>query len=223
MMLNIILLAVALSTVTSFTTPNTILFGCRLSTGLQSRVDSTDAINAALETSKKYGATSKEARVAWEAVEEMDSSDNSVAYSGGATDDECDTDTANEKCKEYEEKKQSLAELLQENKEKLNAMKKLAQEVQSMKLPIPATSSSSAVDVPKIKDLIVKATAASDKFGNDSNEAKLAWENVEEVSASDNSAPTQPDLEELCLVEAAEACEALEELGRVIILGDECL
>jgi len=218
-MFNIILLAVALSAVTSFTTPNTRSFGYRLSTGLQSRIDSADAVNAALETSKKYGATSKEARLAWEEVEEMDSSDNSVAYSGGVTDDECDTDAANEKCKEYEEKKQSLAELLQENKEKLNAMKTLVQEVQSMKLPMPATSSSSAVDVTMIKDLIAKATEASDKFGNDSNEAKLAWENVEEVSASDNSAPTQPDLEELCLVEAIEACEALEELGRVIALA----
>lgn len=41
-----------------------------------SRVDSSEAVKAALEASKKYGATSPEARVAWDIVEEMDSRDN---------------------------------------------------------------------------------------------------------------------------------------------------
>jgi len=36
----------------------------------------TDAIEAALEASKKYGPTSQEARVLWDIVEEMDASDN---------------------------------------------------------------------------------------------------------------------------------------------------
>lgn len=40
------------------------------------RVDSASAVAEALEISKKFGATSKEARIAWENVEEMDSSDN---------------------------------------------------------------------------------------------------------------------------------------------------
>ena len=40
------------------------------------RPDSSAAIQEALEASKKFGATSPEARVAWEIVEEMDSSDN---------------------------------------------------------------------------------------------------------------------------------------------------
>jgi hypothetical protein len=33
-------------------------------------------IKAAMEAGKKFGAASPEARIAWEAVEEMDSSDN---------------------------------------------------------------------------------------------------------------------------------------------------
>ena len=41
------------------------------------RVDTSDAIQEAMKMSKKYGATSKEAALAWEAVEEMDASDNS--------------------------------------------------------------------------------------------------------------------------------------------------
>ena len=40
------------------------------------RPDTSEYVAAALEASKKFGSTSKEARLAWEQVEEMDSSDN---------------------------------------------------------------------------------------------------------------------------------------------------
>eukprot|EP00529_Nitzschia_sp_RCC80_P040194 CAMPEP_0113512962 /NCGR_PEP_ID=MMETSP0014_2-20120614/39607_1 /TAXON_ID=2857 /ORGANISM="Nitzschia sp." /LENGTH=81 /DNA_ID=CAMNT_0000409331 /DNA_START=234 /DNA_END=479 /DNA_ORIENTATION=+ /assembly_acc=CAM_ASM_000159 len=40
------------------------------------RVDSADLIKEALEVSKKFGASSPEARLAWEAVEEVDAADN---------------------------------------------------------------------------------------------------------------------------------------------------
>ena len=36
----------------------------------------TEAIQAALDASRKYGATSPEAQVLWDAVEEMNASDN---------------------------------------------------------------------------------------------------------------------------------------------------
>ena len=45
-------------------------------TQLQARADSSGLIKEALAASKKYGASSPEARLAWEAVEEVDSSDN---------------------------------------------------------------------------------------------------------------------------------------------------
>lgn len=51
-------------------------FGVRSMTQLASRVDSTSLVDEALAASKKFGASSKEARLAWEAVEEVDSSDN---------------------------------------------------------------------------------------------------------------------------------------------------
>jgi hypothetical protein len=52
-------------------------FGLRKSTQLYTtRPDTSKEVQAALEASKKYGPTSKEARIAWEAVEEMDSADN---------------------------------------------------------------------------------------------------------------------------------------------------
>lgn len=43
---------------------------------LSERVDSADLVKEALEISKKFGASSPEACLAWEAVEEVDSSDN---------------------------------------------------------------------------------------------------------------------------------------------------
>ncbi len=46
------------------------------STALYERADSSAAIEAALEASKTYGATSPEAALAWEIVEELDASDN---------------------------------------------------------------------------------------------------------------------------------------------------
>ena len=48
----------------------------RSNTQLYSRTDSSDLIQQALAASKKYGASSPEARLAWEAVEEVDSADN---------------------------------------------------------------------------------------------------------------------------------------------------
>lgn len=51
-------------------------FAVRSSTQLFDRVDSSEAVEAALKASKEFGPTSKEARVAWDIVEEMDSSDN---------------------------------------------------------------------------------------------------------------------------------------------------
>ena len=41
-----------------------------------SQADSSEAISAALAASKKFGSTSKEAKLAWEVVEEMDASDD---------------------------------------------------------------------------------------------------------------------------------------------------
>jgi hypothetical protein len=45
-------------------------------TALFGRVDTSAAIEAALDASKKFGSTSSEARVLWDIVEEMDASDN---------------------------------------------------------------------------------------------------------------------------------------------------
>lgn len=51
------------------------ILGLRPATSLNARPDATAAIEAAMAATKKFGATSPEARMAWETVEEMDSAD----------------------------------------------------------------------------------------------------------------------------------------------------
>jgi hypothetical protein len=58
------------------------LYQPRQSTQLYSRVDSSALVKEALEISKKFGASSPEARLAWEAVEEVDASDNRYGRDG---------------------------------------------------------------------------------------------------------------------------------------------
>jgi hypothetical protein len=80
MKLSISLALLAASAVSGFA-PST--FGVRPSTQLAStRPDTSEAIKAALAASKKFGATSAEARIAWEKVEEMDASDNRSVFVG---------------------------------------------------------------------------------------------------------------------------------------------
>lgn len=54
---------------------NVVRFGAETALNLQ-RPDSSDAVQEALEASRKFGPTSSEARIAWEVVEEIDASDN---------------------------------------------------------------------------------------------------------------------------------------------------
>ena len=53
-----------------------VAFSSALAATNTARPDASQAIQNALAASKEFGATSKEARVAWDIVEEMDASDN---------------------------------------------------------------------------------------------------------------------------------------------------
>lgn len=163
---------------------------------------SSDAIEAALEASKKFGPTSQEARVLWDIVEEMDASDNSVAYKPAVVDEE------------YEGKVKALSQMLTKTKDELELVKQLADELKGVKLATPpptTTHSTSAQEDSAMKTALAAARAASEEFGKESTEAKLAWETVEELAASatDGEAFHAP-LDEECLIELIEGCEALE-------------
>ncbi|KAL3800372.1 hypothetical protein HJC23_003668 [Cyclotella cryptica] len=171
--------------------------GKRAPTSHFSRADSSAAVEAALEASKKYGATSAEARVLWDIVEEMDASDNSAAYQAPVLD------------AEYEAKVKALSQMLSKTKAELDEVKQLADELKGVKLASPSVSAS-APDDSAMKEALSAARDATKKFGMESVDAKLAWETVEEVAASTSYSAIRAPLDEECLIELIEGCEALE-------------
>lgn len=165
-----------------------------------------DAVTVAeaLAISKKFGGQSKEAAAAWDAVEEMDASDNSAAYSADSTNTE-----------EYKEKVKLLALLLEESEAKIQSIKTLTEEVKAVQI-VDVASARSSVDPTLMKSVLKDAQEAEEKFGKESTEAAVAWDIVEEVASSDRSGAIGGSIEDECLVEALEACEALEELNRAV-------
>lgn len=193
-------------------------FGVVRSTQLfNSRIDSSDAVAAALAASKKFGATSSEARVAWDIVEEMDASDNSGAYAPVINEDECLlTNSIDQPCQDYDSKIKELSVAMGNAQIHFDTIKKLGTEIQAIKIPSPpAPQAAGGIDMSK---LISEAKLAGDKFGVSSTEAKMAWETVEEIASNDSSEEQKGSLDEECLVEMMTACEALDEVSRVLSL-----
>jgi len=162
-------------------------------------------IEAALAASKEFGATSKEAGVLWDIVEEMDSSDNSAAFKPPVED------------AEYESKVKALSQMLTSTKDELDQMRALADELKGVKIAVPSGSSGSG-DSDAMKSALAAAKVASAASAEAKLawetvevEAKLAWETVEEIAAggADGEA-SRPSLDEECLIELIEGCEALE-------------
>ena len=60
------------------------------------------------------------------------------------------------------------------------------------------------------------AKEITEKEGVDSAAAKLAWEVVENIASNDLSEALKKPLDEECLVESIEACDALEELEEAL-------
>ncbi|KAL3905132.1 MAG: hypothetical protein SGILL_009802, partial [Bacillariaceae sp.] len=175
-----------------------------------------------MEVTEQYGITSPEARLAWEVVEEFDARTNdSAAYT---------PDYANQLSEEqlqnaYAELQYTLQMMerrkmvFQQNDE---LMKDVAAELQAIKLAPPTKKP--APQIPGLWDAKLKARAMSQQFGNASTEAKLAWEEVEEIAAAglQNAIGDGAVSEETCdLGQAAEACWALEELDRFLHVDDQ--
>ena len=115
---------------------------------------------------------------------------------------------------EYENKVKTLAQMLTKTREELDLVKQLAEDLKGVKLasPVAATSSDESEDfATAMTKALAAARTATEKFGVDSTQAKLAWETVEEIAASatDDEATRAP-LDEECLIELIEGCEALE-------------
>jgi hypothetical protein len=122
---------------------------------------------------------------------------------------------ASNACKDYSEKLNSLETLLAEYAPKLAAMKSITDEMANIKLVV--TKSTPGNDSPEQRAALENAKAMSAEFGATSPQAKLAWEDLEEIASSGLSNSMGTRLDEECLVESAkEACMALEELDRVM-------
>jgi hypothetical protein len=90
------------------------------------------------------------------------------------------------------------------------------QQIHNTQNTITAPERKPAPKIPGLWDAKLKARAFSDNYGYDSVEAKLAWEDVEEIASSglSNSMGGMINEDQCDLIQAAEACMALEELDR---------
>jgi hypothetical protein len=120
---------------------------------------------------------------------------------------------------EYSKKLDELESLIKMQKPVLDNMTKMANDIRSVKIAIPEVKKS--VSSPELKAALAAAQAISKEKGATSPEAKIAWEDVEEIAAAASHSGDMPaPLTEECLVEAArEACEAIDELNRVLMLS----
>ena len=79
-------------------------------------------------------------------------------------------------------------------------------------------SKASTITDPVLKKALSNAELMTEWWGIQSKEAKLAWEAVEDILSNDQSEVTKGPIStgEDCLVEFMDACEAMEELDRVL-------
>lgn len=146
-------------------------------TQLQSRPDSASAVTDALRISKEFGATSAEARIAWEVVEEMDSSDISPAMPPSGSSSAQLTDEEARQM-DYAVQVRALNQLLADTEKKLSDIKTLAFNLKQLdiedpnlsKLPPSATG---------LKTVLQEAKAASEVHGPESPESTAAWNEVD--------------------------------------------
>ena len=106
--------------------------------------------------------------------------------------------------------------MLTKTKDELDKVRELADSLKGVKLASPPSGGGGG-DPAAMKAALAAAKAASDEHGADSTEAKLAWETVEEIAASaGDAAAAQAPLDEECLIELIEGCEALEKFKEAL-------
>ena len=125
------------------------------------RPDSSEAIADALRKGEEYGATSKEARVTWDIVEEMDSNDSKPAYGNSLTTNANDIDAP----QDYYGHIRSLSYLLVESNSKLAQMKQLVTQIKDMELKDPSLARLPDESDGTLKAALADAKAAGEVYG----------------------------------------------------------
>jgi len=132
-------------------------------------------------------------------------------------DQECELDLTSPECIEYGSKLQELATLLQDQKSKIQDVRRLAQDLRHIQLVAPKVPVT-VQDGPALRRALQAAKSMVEAHGATSAEARLAWEAVEEIASNDQSMVGKLDLDEECLVETLQACEAMEQLQAAVFL-----
>lgn len=168
------------------------------------------AIKEAQDVSAKFGADSPEARVAWEAVEEMDAADNSAMWKPALADDDATVKLKMEELRILTAKAQEITTQIEQNIVNLKETVSLNKESVSV-----GQINEGAYAIAK-----AEAEAATAKFGKDSPEARSAWDTVNEIESADDEKIFTGGLDEECLVSSMEKCveynKAMEELQAII-------
>mmetsp|Transcript_40762 Transcript_40762/g.85628 ORF Transcript_40762/g.85628 Transcript_40762/m.85628 type:complete len:263 (+) Transcript_40762:115-903(+) len=155
------------------------------------RPDASDAIADALRLSEEYGPTSKQARVAWDIVEEMDSNDSSPAYYWKYNDIDAPRD--------YYDHIRSLSYLIAETNSNLSRMKELVTQIKDMELKDPSLARIPDDDGSNraLKVALAEAKAATEVHGASSAEAREAWDKLDGCFAANEDG----------VMELAEECD----------------
>ena len=152
-------------------------------------------------TVRFYYDTSTNNNITYTTHKNNNNNNNSAAYKPPIEDEE------------YAIKVKALAQMLTKTKDELAQVKELADSLKGVKLAKPSASSGGSLDSSSaaMQSALSAARAATEANGADSKEAALAWETVEEIAASvGDSEATRAPLDEECLIELIEGCEALE-------------
>ncbi|KAL7490854.1 hypothetical protein ACHAWT_000922 [Skeletonema menzelii] len=143
------------------------------------RPDASEAIAEALKISEELGATSNEARVAWDNVEEMDSNDSSPAFLGSNT---IGVDTLSD---DYYGKIRSLHYLMEDTNWSMQQMKRLIKEIKLLDLKDPSLARlPDGEGGAALKAALSDAKAAVEVHGASSVEAKKAWDKLDSCFGS---------------------------------------
>jgi uncharacterized protein (DUF342 family) len=125
-------------------------------------------------------------------------------------------------CEEYAMKLAELEKMIEATKPTLSALQSMAVEVQKVKLPVPESKDGAKPGASAaLLQALEEAKRITAEKGLTSDDAKVAWDTVEEIAAAkslSNAMGGSLSADE-CLIDAAmEACQALEELTRALEL-----
>jgi hypothetical protein len=145
------------------------------------------------------------------------------AASQGSMDSDCLVESSAD-CEDYSDKLDQLAKLIEESKPKLDAMRRMATDIQAIKMVKQPAEEKEPEYYQKeanarMQEAIAYARKISEEKGFDSPDARVAWTEVEDIASSGLSHAMGKRMDEECLVETAmEACQAIDELNRVMTL-----